>query len=443
MKTQVALGFLPNCGAVWVVPLLLGLGLVGVQGCKGSDAESDTGNSHENDVRDVAGDGTVASDIVKDSLGPHDTANDAAEDAPSDQSSDETSVPVCNATTWGSHGIGSVDLSFVDASRQDRILPTRVFYPTATPGDNETCYAAFLEANPLARMTMATICAVPDAEPDVARGPYPLVVISHGDGGQKEGHTYEAEYLATHGFVVAVLDHTGNCGFAQSGPEDLNMSVTRIQDVVFVLDELLAENQAGGALQSLVDPQRIGLAGHSWGGHATAVVAGLEYSWDVIQANCDAGTPYDEWYCPPLQSRELMEQLTPDPRVKALVTWAHDAGHIVAAPNCQGAVGVQIPWLEMVGTKDKYAYVQDDGWDCYNKTSGPACIVVLEGAGHLGYTGMGDDQAFGVARMFDLVRWYTTAFFLLHLGSADGCTPDPVLPAGLPAEDHTVECKSN
>ena len=38
-------------------------------------------------------------------------------------------------------------------------------------------------------------------------GRYPLVVFSHGGGGNREAHLYDAEYLASHGYVCLSLEH--------------------------------------------------------------------------------------------------------------------------------------------------------------------------------------------------------------------------------------------
>jgi hypothetical protein len=42
---------------------------------------------------------------------------------------------------------------------------------------------------------------------------YPLIVFSHGNSATRFGYTYLCEMLASHGYVVAAPDHTGNCRF--------------------------------------------------------------------------------------------------------------------------------------------------------------------------------------------------------------------------------------
>src|SRR5262249_36019609 len=104
-----------------------------------------------------------------------------------------------------------------------------------------------------------------------------------GGGGGKGG---ESSFLCTpvgsHGYVVAACDHTGNTLFdvarfamaARSGtpiPDTGTMLqdfiATRPADVVAMLDHLL--DGAAGDLRALVDAERIGMMGHSFGGWAT------------------------------------------------------------------------------------------------------------------------------------------------------------------------------
>lgn len=444
-----------RCGSGAVAAWLGVLALV-VVGCDGGgdaapgggdaglpDARADAAAMDSADARD----GAAGAETVDRDGGVADAAADGAADA---------ALPPCAVTDWGPHAVGLRTFAYVDEGREGRALPTLVYYPAAPaagpsaasgagPGDRAGCWAAFLAADRLARLSQAAICATADAAP-AAGGPWPLLVLSHGSGSQKEAHAFVAEYLASHGFVVAVPDHTGNVGFAQSSPADRAMSVTRAWDVQFVIDRALADGAPGGALAGLVDAARVGVAGHSWGGHTAAAVAGIAYSWDRIAADCAAGLEPDDWYCPLLDHRAELEERLPDPRVGAVVTWAHDCGHQVAAPDCAGAAAVTVPWLQLVGDADPLASAEDDGQDCFDRAAGPACLVVLPGAGHLGYTALGDEGTFGAERMFDLVRWYAAAFFRWHLGGEAGCEAALLaLGAGGPgggAADHAPTCRA-
>ena len=84
-------------------------------------------------------------------------------------------------------------------------------------------------------------------------GPYPLALYSHGSSGQRFVASGNAELLASHGFVVAAPDHTGNTAFDAflntTAPQD-QLAVDRPTDAEFVITELLAQSAAGATSAS-------------------------------------------------------------------------------------------------------------------------------------------------------------------------------------------------
>jgi predicted dienelactone hydrolase len=372
-----------------------------------------------------------------------DAVDDVAVDA-----ADATPVEPCTPREWGPHGVGVTTLDLVDPQRGDRPLPTLVYYPSTVRIPPETCTGQYWQTSPGARYASAAFCATPDAPPDAAGGPYPVVLFSHGSGSHKEGHTYLLEYLAARGYVVAAVDHTGNVGLAQSFPADLQMTITRALDVHVLLDLLLARFAAAdGPLAGLGDPDRVGVMGHSWGGHTTMSVAGLTYAWDVFARACEAGVeePVDAWFCPLYEHRDVVDGQFRDPRLKAAVALAQDAGHQVAGPHCRGAEGISIPLMLVLGDHDAFVETDLDGTDCRDHARGPACSVLLKGAGHRGFTDAGNET--GVPsdeRMVDLVRGYVAAFFDRHLKELTSC--DEVLATANEAwnvgfDDHEAMCR--
>jgi predicted dienelactone hydrolase len=126
--------------------------------------------------------------------------------------------------------------------------------------------------------------AVRDARP-AGSGRVPLVVFSHGFGSHRRQTTFLCTHLASHGYVVAAVDHTGNTlhdvlemtRAALSGaavPEPLSSLPTFIEarprDVAFLIDRVL--DGAAGDVAAIVDPDRIGMSGHSFGGWTTLAV---------------------------------------------------------------------------------------------------------------------------------------------------------------------------
>ena len=98
---------------------------------------------------------------------------------------------------------------------------------------------------------------------DDQHGPYPLVVFVHGTGGYRMQNLSQMTHWASRGFVVAAADHPGlYLGDMLVG----NM----VYDIESDMDRLLPalKSPAGeiAFLAGYLDPDRIGMAGHSAGG---------------------------------------------------------------------------------------------------------------------------------------------------------------------------------
>ena len=131
------------------------------------------------------------------------------------------------------------------------------------------------------------------------KGPFPLVIFSHGYGGCGLQSVFFTEELARHGYVVVAPDHNDSlmCNiqpenhsgalmefdirqFANPGSFTNEMFIDRRDDVKAIIDEFLRLNsQAGSAFAGTIDPMKIGMSGHSLGGYTTMGVIGGWDSW--------------------------------------------------------------------------------------------------------------------------------------------------------------------
>lgn len=176
----------------------------------------------------------------------------------------------------GDHAVGRRTITLVDEARDGRELTVDIWYPA----DEGAAAAAPLSVYSfIPGVEFTAELAAADVPVDDG-GPFPFVVYSHGSGGQRFVASDNAELLASHGFVVAAPDHTGNTAFdAFLGTEapDEQIAADRPADTAFVITELLAESAATDTpLAGAIDPERIGIYGHSFGGYtALTAVSGV------------------------------------------------------------------------------------------------------------------------------------------------------------------------
>ena len=95
----------------------------------------------------------------------------------------------------------------------------------------------------------------------------PMIVLSHGTGGSNLGHFDMAIALADAGFVVVAMNHTGDNYADQSRGTDI---MDRPRQVSRVIDHMLLTWEGRAA----IDPQRVGMFGHSAGGFTTLAIIG-------------------------------------------------------------------------------------------------------------------------------------------------------------------------
>ena len=140
----------------------------------------------------------------------------------------------------------------------------------------------------------------------------PLVLFSHGIWGMRFQNTAQFEALASRGYIVVSVDHAydasltlfkdGTIADFRSGYEgELSEEEfwalrnpqlqTRVSDIRFMIDTIGVKQLKGGELWSVVDMERIGVFGHSYGG-ATSLIASVQ------DERIDAAIALDGWMIP-------------------------------------------------------------------------------------------------------------------------------------------------
>ncbi len=146
-------------------------------------------------------------------------------------------------------------------------MPGYVFYPSAQAGGTT-------------RVGPYAVHATRDAPP--LAGAKPLVVISHGHGGDDLEFRSMAAYLASHGFVAATLQHPRDNYIDSSGNGRAVVLGGRPIQVSATISMLLNDPHWKG----LIDPNRIGAAGFSAGGYTVLLLVGAIPRFDRLIGYC-------------------------------------------------------------------------------------------------------------------------------------------------------------
>jgi dienelactone hydrolase len=198
----------------------------------------------------------------------------------------------------GPYGIGTTEVHLTDARRADpwqpgkrRELMVSVWYPTRGTHRQFAPYAGPAVA-PALGAEMASYLGLPADTVDLGGstthgrrhakpcGRHPVLLYSPGSGASRVIGTNQAEELASRGYVVVTIDHTGEAPVEFPGGRVVGALVpwdeagaakkatdTRVADVRFVLDSL---PRLPRRLSHSMDLSRIGMYGYSMGGSTAA-----------------------------------------------------------------------------------------------------------------------------------------------------------------------------
>ena len=175
---------------------------------------------------------------------------------------------------------------------------------------------------------------------------FPLVLLSHGYGGWNTQFSNLAEHIASHGYVVASIEHrdTPADGITATLLSFANVLVDRTLDQRQILAQIIAGAKAKKTpYLAQIDPANIGLIGYSMGGYGAIATAGAAYEFksQLMSKLPDASQT---------QLRTAAE--TPAP-IKALVTFAPWGGQPDnRAWNSQTLANIRVPVMLISGNQD-------------------------------------------------------------------------------------------
>ena len=210
----------------------------------------------------------------------------------------------------GPYSIGTQVFHWVDSSRTEwftpevpddlRELMVQVWYPASATTGQLVPYINNLEIRKeaigkagglpgfLVGHIDLTITHAYENAP-IMKGAHPMLILSHGITSYRQMHTSLVENLASHGYIVVAPDHTYDCNLTvfpdgrlanyrsdiTGHPDSIRIRRqqlnTRVADIRFLIDKMLSFKE----LKPSIDPDKIGVLGHSYGG-ATSIQAAFE-----------------------------------------------------------------------------------------------------------------------------------------------------------------------
>ena len=169
----------------------------------------------------------------------------------------------------------------------ERSLTLEVWYPAASSAQkatyiNETRSGQVFEV----QADASRDAPIADADTD-----FPVIVISHGYTGYRTLMFYLGEHLASHGYVVAAIDHTDSTNkdvnFAENPYSGFPSTLlNRSRDQVLTLNSI-SENTF---FKESVDASKAGVIGYSMGGYGAVSTVGGCYAFNDQTAATFTGT---------------------------------------------------------------------------------------------------------------------------------------------------------
>lgn len=192
----------------------------------------------------------------------------------------------------GPFPVGVRTIQALDSER-NRLFPCEIWYPATKDLIGQDEAAETQDTFPLPQInTPRNQSAVRDAS--VQPGMFPLILYSHAGGGHRRAATFLCTHLTSHGYVVAALDHSETLSqeLARRESETEEQKTrrweavisNRVPDVRFLLDQVLSEG-----LDLNLDPGRIGIVGHSFGGWTALALPDVDERIQAVVALAPGG----------------------------------------------------------------------------------------------------------------------------------------------------------
>ena len=286
-------------------PEILVVALV-LTACPGSEPEGDGGSGSGSTTEPASSSGGTTA-AVDDTAGSE-SSGGGDDMLPFDPAGPDAAP---DPAQMGPYPVGVRTVELIDDTRLDdqgqpRRLVTEIWYPAAEDARGQPGYVYTLH-DLLTEEALALLDEIPDvalptdavrdAPPREGSERFPIVLFSHGSSGMRMQSTFLTVFLASHGHVVAGPDHAGNTlsdAVIAGGPDpeaQLESLGLRTDDMGFVLQYLQGLDGAD-ELGAIVDGERVGATGHSYGALTTLRMLAEGRPIDVAVAQAPPGYEY-------------------------------------------------------------------------------------------------------------------------------------------------------
>lgn len=154
--------------------------------------------------------------------------------------------------------------------QSERPLDIALWYPTSSKENSNSIGE---------NIAFVGVSAIRNAPPNL--GDHPLVILSHGYGGNWRNLNWLAHFMASQGYIVAAVDHPGTSTFNKK-IESAKQLWLRPQDLSELINAIIKNPTYAG----YVDQQRVAAIGHSLGGWTVLALAGAKFDTNRFEQDC-------------------------------------------------------------------------------------------------------------------------------------------------------------
>ena len=305
----------------------------------------------------------------------------------------------------GPYGAGyrSMEITYIPKHvDESRSLKISLWCPTEDLTGEPVAYFGLFEQEDV----FVNASLAPPVDPD--RG-YPVHVHSHGHASFAGASPSLMRYFATHGWVVAAPDHTGNTLADHDVPRPTAMYFLRSLDITETLN-VLESLPDDDPLANQMNTASVLMSGHSFGGYTTYATAGASFDMANLQAKCavDNGPGGS---CTDVELAVFADGLR-DARVHAVIPMA--AGNRDMFGD-EGYDTIEIPILTMSGSDDDQVSNEGQSDPIWELLEGEDALRVNVVGGCHQLFGLGECFNISNEEGFRIVNTYAMAFARFHI----------------------------